>query len=53
MRTFIRIAVAILLEVADHYIGQVKHTHTDGPGSGDREKRLREKIREQWRKRHA
>jgi len=41
----------ILIELIKHYSDKLKRTSVDGAGSGQREKRLRDKIRMELNKR--
>ena len=48
MTIFSKFLAFIIIELTKHYVAKIKRTTVDGAGSGEKEKRLRDKIRKRW-----
>jgi hypothetical protein len=49
MTIFLKFLALLATELIKHYTGKIKRTVIDGAGSGKRERRLRDKIRDRWK----
>jgi hypothetical protein len=49
MTVFLKFLALLAAELIKHYTAKIRRTTVDGIGSGEREKRLRDKIRNRWR----
>jgi hypothetical protein len=49
MTAILKVVALIIFEILKHYTPKMRRTTIDSNGSGEREKRLRDKIKNRWK----